>query len=592
MQMPGSAISPDVSNVLYPYLGLQALIIFAAGLIAFFAIWRLNVFSASGAVMFGHQVSLGSLRELVLPNEAKVATTEPRTIKVVRIGFGLLWIFDAILQAKPAMPSEMVSQIIAPALTNQPGPLAWLMRGGVYFWRFNPIAADAATVWIQAGIGFLLLFGSRRPVRTLAAITSIAWGSLIWVFGEGLGMLLVPGASVLSGTPGAAFFYVIGGALLLLDDSVTASESFYRLAKRVIGGFWIVMAVIQALPFEGFWSGSALSSIFQQMSGMVMPSYLTAPISFMAKATAANPALWNFIFVAILAIVGLGILFAQNPRNFLIGSFAFSFATWWIGMGFGFLGATGTDPNSSLPIVVLSGGLLLITARAPTPRSTNLFPGNPKALGVLMAIIALAVAVVPMLASLPAAASDSSIYAAVSDGGGLTDLGGRAAPNFSLVDQYGKTVSLASFSHKALVITFLDPVCYDVCPVISGEIAKGISSLGKTGANVAMIAIDINPSFTSIRAIRQFDVAHGLNTIPNWYYLTGSLSELTKVWKNYLVSPTVGPIGMLSHPQVVYFIDTHDRELALTGDSGSGQAPLAASYSNLIASTTRIALKS
>ncbi len=592
MQMPGSAIAPDVSNVLYPRLVIQAVIIFLGGTALFLALGRLALFSSQGVIFFGRRRSLARWREALFPANTSAASREPRTIRVLRISFGLLWIFDAILQAKPTMPSQMVTAVIEPALTNQPGPIAWLMRGGIYFWRFSPIAADTATVWLQLGIGLLLILGSRPPLRRLAALSSIAWGLVIWIFGEGIGMLAVPGASWLAGAPGAALFYIVVGAILLCDDGYLSSERFTKVVRVGIGAFWLAMAAIQALPLEGFWSGSALSGIFSQMSSMQMPTLLANPIAFMAKATAADPALWNLIFVGVMAMIGVGILTSKQSRGFFYASLVFAFLTWWLSMGFGFLGATGTDPNSSLPLILITVALVLVSMRAPAERTVPSYPGEPRALGAAMAVIALFVAMVPMLISLPAAASDASIYAAVSDGGGLTDLGGRAAPNFSLLDQYGNKVSLATFRHKAVVLTFLDPVCYDVCPIMASEITTGVAHLGTSASKVAMVAIDINPSFTSLAAIRQFDAEHALNGIKNWYYLTGSLHQLDKVWKDYLVSPSTGPIGMLSHPQVVYFISPRGAEVALTGDSGAPQSSLVASYSSLITSTTKITLAS
>src|SRR5690349_12996288 len=45
-----------------------------------------------------------------------------------------------------------------------------------------------------------------------------------------------------------------------------------------------------------------------------------------------------------------------------------------------------------------------------------------------------------------------------------TDLGMRAAQNFTLTDQYGKKVSLSQFAGKPVVLTFLYTNCPDVCP--------------------------------------------------------------------------------------------------------------------------------
>ena len=43
--------------------------------------------------------------------------------------------------------------------------------------------------------------------------------------------------------------------------------------------------------------------------------------------------------------------------------------------------------------------------------------------------------------------------------------GARRAPGFSLRDQDGKPVSLAAFRNRPVIVTFLDPLCRNLCPL-------------------------------------------------------------------------------------------------------------------------------
>ena len=45
---------------------------------------------------------------------------EPAWRKVLRIGFGLLWVFDGILQAQPKMAIGLPSQVIEPIAASSP----------------------------------------------------------------------------------------------------------------------------------------------------------------------------------------------------------------------------------------------------------------------------------------------------------------------------------------------------------------------------------------------------------------------------------------------------------------------------------------
>ena len=50
------------------------------------------------------------------------------------------------------------------------------------------------------------------------------------------------------------------------------------------------------------------------------------------------------------------------------------------------------------------------------------------------------------------------------------------APDFTLTDQHGRQMSLASLHGKVVLLTFLDPVCVTDCPLIAQEFARPASS--------------------------------------------------------------------------------------------------------------------
>src|SRR5579859_7095032 len=51
---------------------------------------------------------------------ATTASPEPPARRVLRIGFGLLWVLDGALQAQPRMPGGLTSQVIQPAAATSP----------------------------------------------------------------------------------------------------------------------------------------------------------------------------------------------------------------------------------------------------------------------------------------------------------------------------------------------------------------------------------------------------------------------------------------------------------------------------------------
>src|ERR1039457_7111383 len=61
---------------------------------------------------------------------------EPPARRVLRIGFGILWIFDGILQVQQAMPLGLPSQVIQPAAASSPGWVQQIVNWGVRGWTY------------------------------------------------------------------------------------------------------------------------------------------------------------------------------------------------------------------------------------------------------------------------------------------------------------------------------------------------------------------------------------------------------------------------------------------------------------------------
>jgi hypothetical protein len=58
-------------------------------------------------------------------------------------------------------------------------------------------------VWIQVGIGLWLLVAVRGWWSRGAGLASVAWGLMVWIWGESFGGIFAPGLSWLTGAPGA-----------------------------------------------------------------------------------------------------------------------------------------------------------------------------------------------------------------------------------------------------------------------------------------------------------------------------------------------------------------------------------------------------
>jgi cytochrome oxidase Cu insertion factor (SCO1/SenC/PrrC family) len=182
--------------------------------------------------------------------------------------------------------------------------------------------------------------------------------------------------------------------------------------------------------------------------------------------------------------------------------------------------------------------------------------------------------------------ADPILYQALD---GTPNISNFPARPFSLVDQYGRTVSLASLRSKTVVVTFLDPVCVSDCPIIAQELRQVDETLGAGAKGVELVAIVANPDYHSIALTRQFDEQEGLEHLSNWLYLTGSLSDLKAVWYAYGQQVAISPAGtMVAHSDDVYVIDGRSRvRYYFDADPGSGTAVEKSSFVNVLVSAIR-----
>lgn len=144
---------------------------------------------------------------------------------------------------------------------------------------------------------------------------------------------------------------------------------------------------------------------------------------------------------------------------------------------------------------------------------------------------------------------------------GISDLAGRPAPAFALTDQHGRSVGLAQWRGKAVLLAFMDPRCTQICPVLAQELVLAERDLGRDGSQAAFVAINTDAAANSVGAIEQFTQSHGLAGLADWHFVTGTPPALAAVWKQYGISVAL-PAGadQSDHSAYLYFLDRAGRE--------------------------------
>jgi cytochrome oxidase Cu insertion factor (SCO1/SenC/PrrC family) len=156
------------------------------------------------------------------------------------------------------------------------------------------------------------------------------------------------------------------------------------------------------------------------------------------------------------------------------------------------------------------------------------------------------------------------------------------APGFTLTDQNGHTMSLASLHGKVVVLQFMDPHCTDICPIVSAEFVKAYHDLGPLAGKVVFAAVNVNAYHARVQDMAQYTRAQALNTIPSWHFFTGAVPALKAVWRGYNIQVYApNPNADVQHTSAVYFIDPQGRERYLASPevdhTKSGTAYLPAS---------------
>jgi cytochrome oxidase Cu insertion factor (SCO1/SenC/PrrC family) len=167
---------------------------------------------------------------------------------------------------------------------------------------------------------------------------------------------------------------------------------------------------------------------------------------------------------------------------------------------------------------------------------------------------------------------------------GTPEVVNAPAPPFTLTDQYGHRVTLASLRGRTVVLTFLDPVCTSDCPLIAGALRMTDQVLGNQARGVDLVAVVTNSIYNTTAATAAFDRQENLNHLPNWTYLTGPAGQLETVWNAYGVEALISPAGaMIDHSDIVYIIDKngHTREI-INSDPGDGSSSSLSSFATML----------
>jgi len=142
----------------------------------------------------------------------------------------------------------------------------------------------------------------------------------------------------------------------------------------------------------------------------------------------------------------------------------------------------------------------------------------------------------------------------------LKEIDNATAPGFTLRTQRDHLWKLRRTDGKAIVLTFENVICNDICPVLGREVKVAQRLLGTDAAHVEFAFVNTDPRDLNVNARPPALAQTGLANTPNVVFLTGSLQAVDAVWTRYGVRIKVGAKrDEVAHNNVMYFISPSGR---------------------------------
>ncbi|HVA53748.1 MAG TPA: SCO family protein [Acidimicrobiales bacterium] len=512
-------------------------------------------------IAIAFMVVLVATRKILNFNVSSDGVSEPRARTYLRWAFGALWLFDGFLQFQASMPLGLANNVVAPMSTNTPSWLHAIMEHGIFLWNSHPISLAVGTAWLQVGIGLVLLVSNGRTGR-IVGVVSAGWAALVWLIGNGAGGMFVSGASFLFGWPGATFFYVVAGVWLFVGPE-TFRQRFSTVTLRVVSVVVGVAALLQFLPSTQFWHGgstNALTTMTTFMTRTAQPQVLAWFARHVGSLAATMGGGFNVVIILWLGVSAVGLWMAPPRRwrwpvwTVVTGCLFF----WLTSEDTSVFGGLSTDVNSLLPLALLAWcASPSLVAREPRERRLSREMTSGAAAVVATFASAMIVFSTVLMAGTTFASAETTLYQA--QNGPATAMTTKAA-SFTLTDQFDKTYALGEHPKRVTLLTFLDPRCWSDCPLLAKQLEHVRAELS-ANANLDIVAVAADPYHERLSDLRHFIAVRGLSHVKNFYFVTGKLSSVQKVWTSYGIGVSMTAKDKMSIHSDFMFLISPEGEL-------------------------------
>jgi cytochrome oxidase Cu insertion factor (SCO1/SenC/PrrC family) len=224
-------------------------------------------------------------------------------------------------------------------------------------------------------------------------------------------------------------------------------------------------------------------------------------------------------------------------------------------------------------LLVGAGAVGMVRRRRPRPRMPS--PSawlKPRVAvpGFALVLIVATGAVVVLIRGLPGSGtSGANARSIVTAPARSWPAGAVRAPAFLLRDENGRPLALSRFRGRPVILTFVDPLCRNLCPLEAHLLNEVVGSM-PAAARPAIVAVSVD-----IWADKRADLIqdnHRWSLVPQWHWAVGGPKQLEAVWRRYKIGVSVvrkhidnTTINYITHIEAAYVIDATGHVRALFG---------------------------
>ena len=92
-------------------------------------------------------------------------------------------------------------------------------------------------------------------------------------------------------------------------------------------------------------------------------------------------------------------------------------------------------------------------------------------------------------------------------------------PDYSFMNQEGKTIDNSYYSDKVYVVEFFFTTCPSICPIMNRNMVK-IQNKYYGNPNFGIASFTIDPAYDTPKILKEYANEYGI-TLKNWHLLTG-----------------------------------------------------------------------